>query len=241
MLRGSKLQQTFPNTSTQFHSQFDAEKTRSSFGSCKSNQHIQNICRQRRRFKMTCPRLLALLLLPAPLLAGPPNILLIAVDNLGWDDVSWHNPAIIMPNLGTLARYSQHGVLLVLSIELSDSDSGFVQQTTLNNTPCISHVAETMQLIFHSAHTRSYSYIIDFQTRCDPGAGVWGTLKCSWESGSSYRKILVKVLVAPVLIFTSISSSSAPSQSSTGRAFLWSLQPPLSQWACQLISNYYQR
>ena len=192
MLRGSKLQQTFPNTSTQFHSQFDAEKTRSSFGSCKLNQHIQNICRQRRRFKMTCPRLLALLLLPAPLLAGPPNILLIAVDNLGWDDVSWHNPAIIMPNLGTLARYSQHGVLLVLSFELSD-----FQQTTLNNTPCISHVAETMQLIFHSAHTRSYSYIIDFQTRCDPGAGVWGTLKCSWESGSSYRKILVKVLVAP--------------------------------------------
>ena len=120
-------------------------------------------------------------------------------------------------------------------------DSGFVQQTTLNNTPCISHVAETMQLIFHSAHTRSYSYIIDFQTRCDPGAGVWGTLKCSWESGSSYRKILVQVLVAPVLIFSSISSSSPPSQSSTGRAFLWSLQPPLSQWACQLISNYYQR
>ena len=204
MLRGSKLQQTFPNTSTQFHSQFDAEKTRSSFG--KFNQHIKNICRQRRRFKMTCPRLLALLLLPAPLLAGPPNILLIAVDNLGWDDVSWHNPAIIMPNLGTLARYSQHGVLLVLSFELSD-----FQQTTLNNTPCISHVAETMQLIFHSAHTRSYSYIIDFQTRCDPGAGVWGTLKCSWESGSSYRKILVKVLVAPVLIFTSISSYSPPS------------------------------
>ena len=55
---------------------------------------------------MTSPCLLAvLLLLPVPLMAGPPNILLMAVDNLGWDDVSWHNPSIIMPNLGTLARY----------------------------------------------------------------------------------------------------------------------------------------
>ena len=56
---------------------------------------------------MIDPCLLALLpLLPVPLLAGPPNILLMAVDNLGWDDVSWHNPSIIMPNLGTLARYA---------------------------------------------------------------------------------------------------------------------------------------
>ena len=56
---------------------------------------------------MTDPCLLALLLLlPVPLMAGPPNILLMAVDNLGWDDVSWHNPSIIMPNLGTLARYA---------------------------------------------------------------------------------------------------------------------------------------
>jgi arylsulfatase A-like enzyme len=31
------------------------------------------------------------------------------VDELGWDDVSWHNPSIIMPNLGTLAR---QGVVL---------------------------------------------------------------------------------------------------------------------------------
>ena len=55
---------------------------------------------------MINPSLLALLLLlPGPLMAGPPNILLMAVDNLGWDDVSWHNPSIIMPNLGTLARF----------------------------------------------------------------------------------------------------------------------------------------
>ena len=53
---------------------------------------------------MTVQCLLALLFQAVPLLGGPPNLLLMAVDNLGWDDVSWHNPSIIMPNLGTLAR-----------------------------------------------------------------------------------------------------------------------------------------
>ena len=53
--------------------------------------------------------LLPLLCLLKGTTAGPPNILLIVVDNLGWDDVSWHNPAIIMPNIGTLAR---QGVIL---------------------------------------------------------------------------------------------------------------------------------
>ena len=46
--------------------------------------------------------LLPNLLLPAT--AGPPNILVLVVEDLGWDDVSWHNPAVIMPNIGTLAR-----------------------------------------------------------------------------------------------------------------------------------------
>ena len=48
-----------------------------------------------------------LLLLPnllPPATAGPPNILVLVVEDLGWDDVSWHNPAVIMPNIGTLAR-----------------------------------------------------------------------------------------------------------------------------------------
>ena len=42
-------------------------------------------------------------------LAARPNVLLLVVEDLGWDDVSWHNPAVIMPNIGTLAR---QGVLL---------------------------------------------------------------------------------------------------------------------------------
>ena len=33
-----------------------------------------------------------------------PNIILIVPDDLGWNDVSWHNPDIISPNLESLAR-----------------------------------------------------------------------------------------------------------------------------------------
>ena len=35
--------------------------------------------------------------------SGLPNILIITVENLGWADVSWHNPEVIMPNIATLA------------------------------------------------------------------------------------------------------------------------------------------
>ena len=37
--------------------------------------------------------------------AQQPHILLIVADDLGYNDVSWHNPAMVMPNLDTLARY----------------------------------------------------------------------------------------------------------------------------------------
>ena len=33
-----------------------------------------------------------------------PNIIMIVADDLGWNDVSWHNPDIISPNLESLAR-----------------------------------------------------------------------------------------------------------------------------------------
>ena len=39
-----------------------------------------------------------------------PNILFILVDDLGWNDVSWHNPAMRTPHLGALA--TNHGVIL---------------------------------------------------------------------------------------------------------------------------------
>ena len=38
---------------------------------------------------------------PAP---PPPHILLIVADDLGYNDVSWHNPALVTPHLETLAR-----------------------------------------------------------------------------------------------------------------------------------------
>ena len=34
----------------------------------------------------------------------PPNIILIIADDLGYNDVSWHNEKVVTPNLDTLAR-----------------------------------------------------------------------------------------------------------------------------------------
>ena len=30
---------------------------------------------------------------------SPPHIIVIVADDLGWDEVSWHNPAILTPNM----------------------------------------------------------------------------------------------------------------------------------------------
>ena len=45
----------------------------------------------------------------------PPNILLIVADDLGYNDVSWHNPHIQTPNLEKLAK---SGVILEQSYVL---------------------------------------------------------------------------------------------------------------------------
>ena len=52
---------------------------------------------------------LCLILLVAKCETSKPNILLIVADDLGYNDVSWHNPDIISPNLKKLA---QDGLLL---------------------------------------------------------------------------------------------------------------------------------
>ena len=40
------------------------------------------------------------------LAARKPNIVFILVDDLGWNDVSWHNTELVMPNLDAMARSS---------------------------------------------------------------------------------------------------------------------------------------
>lgn len=42
-------------------------------------------------------------------LRGPPNIVFILADDLGYNDVPWHNPAIVAPHLQHLA---DQGVIL---------------------------------------------------------------------------------------------------------------------------------
>ena len=44
-----------------------------------------------------------------------PNILMVTVEDLGWGDVSWNNPEVIMPNIATLAS---SGVILGQTTEI---------------------------------------------------------------------------------------------------------------------------
>jgi len=37
-----------------------------------------------------------------------PNIVFLLIDDLGFNDVSWHNPEVIMPNLESLANNATH-------------------------------------------------------------------------------------------------------------------------------------
>ena len=47
-----------------------------------------------------------------------PNILMITVEDLGWGDVSWNNPEVIMPNIATLAS---SGVILGQTTEIKST------------------------------------------------------------------------------------------------------------------------
>ena len=64
-----------------------------------------------------------------------PHIVLIVADDLGWNDISWHNPLVKSPNLESLAKsgiileqhYAQHictpsrGALLTGRLDIADS------------------------------------------------------------------------------------------------------------------------
>merc|ERR1711936_1144106 len=53
------------------------------------------------QFQSTVATIAALLAAPC---AGLPNIVFILVDGLGWNDVPWHNPEVLMPNLDLMAK-----------------------------------------------------------------------------------------------------------------------------------------
>ena len=48
-------------------------------------------------------------IIPSCSSSPPPNIVFIVADDLGYNDVSWHNPDILSPNL---ARLAKEGVVL---------------------------------------------------------------------------------------------------------------------------------
>merc|ERR1712126_230166 len=47
---------------------------------------------------------LMLFLLPVIESSSTPNIIIIVADDMGWNDVSWHNPGVITPNLAQLKQ-----------------------------------------------------------------------------------------------------------------------------------------
>ncbi|XP_053404317.1 arylsulfatase B-like isoform X2 [Mercenaria mercenaria] len=55
----------------------------------------------------------------------PPHIIFIVADDLGWNDVSWHNPTMVTPNLGGLAK---NGVIL---------NSAYVQYVCTPTRSCL--------------------------------------------------------------------------------------------------------
>ena len=52
-------------------------------------------------------------------LEAAPNILMITVEDLGWGDVSWNNPEVVMPNIATLAS---SGVILGQTTEIKSTN-----------------------------------------------------------------------------------------------------------------------
>ena len=59
---------------------------------------------------MECKAISVLVLIQWGVTASqPPNIVVMIADDLGWNDVSWHNPRVVTPNLQSLA---DNGVVL---------------------------------------------------------------------------------------------------------------------------------
>ena len=78
----------------------------------------------------TTSLLLLLVGLGASSVTSLPNIVMITVENLGWSDVSWHNPEVIMPNIATLASSGVilgTGLITVSHWRHFCSDSSYVQ------------------------------------------------------------------------------------------------------------------
>ena len=63
---------------------------------------------------------------------NPPNIIVILADDLGWNDVSWHNPAILTPNMEVIRKqtYVSYQLYLTLWQRLSSEGVRLTQSYT---------------------------------------------------------------------------------------------------------------
>ncbi|KAL3843147.1 hypothetical protein ACJMK2_021099 [Sinanodonta woodiana] len=93
------------------------------------------------RREMILPTLLVTFVLLSLSSARPPHIVLIVADDLGWNDVGWHNPQIYTPNLDKMA---QNGVIL---------NSSYVQ-------PICTPTRNSLMTGFYPYHTGLQHFVI---------------------------------------------------------------------------------
>ncbi|KAK3596805.1 hypothetical protein CHS0354_036645 [Potamilus streckersoni] len=139
------------------------------------------------RREMFLPTLLVTAVLLSLSSARPPHIVLIVADDLGWNDVGWHNPQMYTPNLDKLAR---NGVIL---------NSSYVQ-------PICTPTRNCLMTGFYPYHTGLQHFVILDDT---PGyiptnfttlpeklkqlgysthmVGKWHLGYCNWKYTPTYR------------------------------------------------------
>ena len=65
---------------------------------------------------------------------SPPHIIVILADDLGWNEVSWHNPAILTPNMEVTLTPASRFIMALSKLLQRLSDEG-VRRTQSYTTP----------------------------------------------------------------------------------------------------------
>ncbi|XP_025088112.1 arylsulfatase B-like isoform X1 [Pomacea canaliculata] len=123
----------------------------------------------------------------AQAVTSSPNIIFVVADDLGWNDVSWHNPSMITPNLD---KYARTGVILnssYIQYFCSPSRSAFMTgyfpyHTGLQHKVIIEGQPRFVPTNFKMlpAHLKTAGYMTHI-------VGKWHLGMCNWKYTPTYR------------------------------------------------------